>query len=242
MPISATASRRTPAGAAGSRSPRSACEVLAGRRTFVVPPMARRIADAKAGPPRAFTSEVYWFLGEARTGVIESLFVSLRPVVMGTSALLLVVVLAACSTKEEQPGPSAAPSGSTAPAPATTTTTMVASSPVTTTPPSTGSIPGGCPTGVGVAAQSAQQAARCLLQAWETDDRARAAAFASLDVVEVLFQLQRTPPTATFRDCSANPSTGGQTCTFEHHGGRYLLDVRRSEGGWRVTQLQRAAP
>ena len=159
--------------------------------------------------------------------------------VMGASALVLVVVLGACSTNEAQPGPSAAPSSSTAPA--TTATTTVTSSPVTTTtPPPAENVPGGCPTGVGVAAQSAQQAARCLLQAWEADDRARAAAFASLDVVEDLFQLRRTPPTAMFRDCSANP-TGGQTCTFEHDGGRYLLDVRRSEGGWRVTQLQRAA-
>jgi hypothetical protein len=90
-----------------------------------------------------------------------------------------------------------------------------------------------------VAAQSAQQAARCLFQAWETDDRAKAAAFASLDVVELLIQRRWTPPSATFRDCSADAGTGGQTCTFEHSGGRYVLDVRRSEGGWRVTQLQR---
>ena len=240
MPISAMASRRTPAGAAGSRRFRSACDVLAGRRTFDVPPIASRIADATAGPPRAFTSEVYGFLRDARTGVIESLVVSLRPAVMGTSALILVVALGACSTNEKQPGPSAAPSVSNAPA--TTGTTLVTSTSVTRpTPPSTENVPGGCPTGVGVAAQSAQQAARCLFQAWEADDRARAAAVASLDVVELLFQLQRTPPTATFRDCSATPVTGGQTCTFEHHGGRYLLDVRRSEGGWRVTQLQRPA-
>jgi hypothetical protein len=90
-----------------------------------------------------------------------------------------------------------------------------------------------------VAAQSAQQAARCLFQAWESDDRARAAAFASLDVVELLFQRRWTPPGGTFRDCSANAGTGGQTCTIEHQGGRYLFDVRRSEGGWRVAQLQR---
>lgn len=172
--------------------------------------------------------------------MVESLVVSPRPVAMGASALLLVVALGACSTKEAQPRPSADPSASTSPA--TTATSTVTSRPVTsTTPPSTQSIPGGCPTGVGVAAASAQQAARCLFQAWETDDRARAAAFASLDVVELLFQVRWTPPTGTFTDCATNPGTGGQTCTFEHHGGRYLLDVRRSEGGWRVTQLQRPA-
>ena len=156
---------------------------------------------------------------------------------MGTSALL-VVALGACSTKEAQPGPSAAPVTSTVPA--TTATTTVASTPVppTTSAPAA-SIPGGCPTGVGVAAQSAPQAARCLFQAWEADDRGKAAAYASLDVVELLFQRRWTPPSGTFRECSATPATGGQTCTFEHQGGRYLLDVRRSEGGWRVTQLQR---
>lgn len=157
---------------------------------------------------------------------------------MGTAALVLVVALGACSTNEPQPGPSAAPVTSTVPA--TTTTTTLASAPVppTTSPPAA-SIPGGCPTGVGVAAQSAPQAARCLFQAWEADDRGKAAAYASLDVVELLFQRRWTPPSGTFKDCSANPGTGGQTCTFEHDGGRYLFDVRRSEGGWRVTQLQR---
>jgi hypothetical protein len=89
-----------------------------------------------------------------------------------------------------------------------------------------------------VAAQNAQQAARCLLQTWEADDRGKAAAFASLDVVELLFRQRWTAPAATFVNCSANPGTGGQTCTFEHHTGRYLLDVRMSEGGWRVTQLR----
>ena len=172
--------------------------------------------------------------------MIESHPVSRRLVVMGASALVLVVALGACSTKDAPPGPSAAPSASTEPA--TTTTTAVTSSTVPrTTPPTTGAIPGGCPTGVGVAAQNAQQAARCLFQAWEADDRARAAAFASLDVVELLFRQRWTAPSATFGSCSANPGTGGQTCTLEHGGGRYLLDVRMSEGGWRVTQLQRPA-
>ena len=159
---------------------------------------------------------------------------------MGASALLMVVALGACSTKEDQPAPGAAPAPSTVPA-TTATTTVVSGAVTRTTPPTTQNIPGGCPTGVGVAAQSAPQAARCLFQAWETDDRARAAAFASLDVVELLFQLRWTAPSGTFRDCSANPSTGGQTCTFEHHGARYVFDVRRAEGGWRVTQFQRAA-
>jgi hypothetical protein len=172
--------------------------------------------------------------------VIESPVVSRRPVVIGGWALVLVVSLGACSTNEAQPEPGAAPV--TSPAPATTAaTTSTPSTVPRTTPPTTENIPGGCPTGVGVAAQSAQQAARCLFQAWESDDRARAATFASLDVVELLFQRRWTPPSGTFRDCSPNPSTGGQSCAFEHQGGRYVLDVRRSEGGWRVAQLQRPA-
>lgn len=172
--------------------------------------------------------------------MIESLVVSGRPVVLGGWALILVVSLAGCSSEEGRPEPSAAQITSTAPAP-TATTTITSTTGTRPTPPSTESIPGGCPTGVGVAARSAQQAARCLFQAWEADDRAKAATFASLDVVELLFQRRWTPPSATFRDCSANPSTGGQSCAFEHQGGRYVLDVRRSEGGWRVAQLQRPA-
>ena len=172
--------------------------------------------------------------------MLESHVVSRRLVVMGASALVLVVALGGCSTKDAPPAPSAAPSATTEPA-TTATTTVTSSTVPRTTPPSTGTIPGGCPTGVGVAAQNAQQAARCLLQAWEADDRARAAAFASLDVVELLFRQRWSPPGATFGSCSANPGAGGQTCTFEHHGGRYVLDVRMSEGGWRVSQLQRPA-
>ena len=240
MPISAPASRRTADGAAGRRRPRNAWDVLAGRSNFDVPPMASRIADAMAGPPRAFTIEtLFGFRRErAASGVIESPVVNRRPVAMGGWALIVVVSLAACSGEEKQPEPGAAPVASTAPATTAATTSTPTTAPRTTPPPA-GNIPGGCPTGVGVAAQSAEQAARCLFQAWEADDRARAATFASLDVVELLFQRRWTPPSGTFRDCSANSATGGQTCTFEHQGGRYALDVRRSEGGWRVAQLQR---
>jgi hypothetical protein len=214
--------------------------VFAGRRSFDVPPMASRMADATAGPPRAFTPRSVGGSRESTgLGMIESLVVTPRPVVMGAWALVLIVALGACSTKEPEPAPGAAPPVAST-APATTATSTATSAPGTpTTPAPAASIPGGCPTGVGAAAQSAPQAARCLFLAWETDDRARAAAFASLDVVELLFQRRWAPPAAAFRDCSANPATGGQTCAFEHQGGRYVLDVRRSEGGWRVTQLQR---
>ena len=103
--------------------------------------------------------------------------------------------------------------------------------------PTTG-IPGGCPSGTGTAAQSAPQAARCLYEAWKNDDRALAAVFASLDVVDSLFGEQWSPPEGTFEGCSATPGGSGQACTFVHHGASYLFDVRRSEGGWRVTRLQ----
>ena len=91
---------------------------------------------------------------------------------------------------------------------------------------------------MGVAAQNAQQAARCLFAAWEADDRALAAGFASLDVVGVLFRERWSPPPGTFAGCSAEAATSGEVCTFEHRGTRYVFDVRRSEGGWRVTQLR----
>ena len=150
----------------------------------------------------------------------------------------MVVALGACSSETAQRGPDATTSASTTSA--ATTTTAIASSPVTGTSSPTTGVPGGCPSGIGVAAQSAQQAARCLFQAWEGNDRTRAAAFASLDVVDLLFRERWSTPAGTFKDCSADAATGGQTCTFEHHGNRYLFDVRRSEGGWRVTQLQRS--
>ena len=153
-------------------------------------------------------------------------------------ALALTVAVGGCSAGDEPPAPAAA-SG-----PASTSSTAVpasttASATVVTTTPTTMAIPGGCPAGVGVAAQNAEQAARCLFQTWERNDRAAAAAFASLDVVDVLFRDRWSAPGGTFAGCAPQPGRDGQTCTIEHRGTRYQFDVRRSEGGWRVTQLRR---
>ena len=152
---------------------------------------------------------------------------------------VLVLTLAACSSERAQPEPRA--TSTLAPDDATTTTapTSATSRPLATTVPPTTGVPGGCPSGVGIAAQSGEQAARCLFRAWEEGDRTRAAGFASLDVVDTLFREPWSAPPGTFVGCSAEAATGGQLCTFEHRGTRYVFDVRRSEGGWRVTQLRR---
>jgi predicted lipid-binding transport protein (Tim44 family) len=151
-------------------------------------------------------------------------------------ALALAVAVGGCSADDDPPAPVASPTSTSARAvPASTT----ASSTVATTTPTTTAIPGGCPSGVGAAAQNAEQAARCLFQSWERNDRTAAAAFASLDVVDVLFRDRWSAPAGTFAGCATQPASDGQTCTVEHRGTRYQFDVRRSEGGWRVTQLRR---
>src|SRR5690349_20885236 len=145
-------------------------------------------------------------------------------------ALALAVAVGACSADDEAPAPAAvgvpASTSSTA-VPASTTTSCV----TVTTPPTTAAIPGGCPSGVGVAAQSAEQAARCLFQTWERNDRTGAAVFASLDVVDALFRERWSAPPGTFAGCGAQAGSDGQTCTIEHRGTRYQFDARRSEGG-----------
>ncbi len=158
---------------------------------------------------------------------------------MGASALVLTAALGACSGDDEPPESAV---GSTLPSTASTTTKTTAASSqplVSTTTSAAAVIPGGCPSGVGVAAQSAQQAARCFFQAWEEDSRARAAAFASLDVVEALFRERWSAPAGTFEGCALQSGAEGQLCTISHRGTSYRFDVRRSEGGWRVTQLLR---
>ena len=160
--------------------------------------------------------------------------------VVGASALVLTAALGACSADDEQREPAAGPAlastSSTNPS-----TTSTPPSQVVSTTPTTAAIPGGCPSGVGVAAVSAQQAARCLFQSWEEDNRTSAATFASLDVVDALFRERWSAPRGAFTGCSAQPGTEGQLCTIEHRGTRYQFEVRRSEGGWRVTQLRRPA-
>ncbi|MDQ1413074.1 MAG: hypothetical protein QOE07_1662 [Acidimicrobiaceae bacterium] len=147
------------------------------------------------------------------------------------AVLLLLPVLTACgSAKKAVTGPSAGQVG---------TTTSATPSPSTTQPAAPSEvIPGGCPSGIGAAAQQPDQAAQCLYRAWEAGDRAQAAVFASLDVVANLFATPWTAPLGSFLGCAAQ-SDGGQQCHFEHHGGRYEFETRRSEGGWRVTEVQR---
>ena len=161
-----------------------------------------------------------------------------RRLLVGAWALVLAIALGSCSADEEQPEPAAgsAPSSTT---PASSGPTTAPSLPLVSTTATTAAIPEGCPSGVGVAAQSAQQAARCLFRAWEEDNRARAAAFASLDVVEALFRERWSAPAGAFEGCAPQPGTEGQLCTINHRGTPYRFDVRRSEGGWRVTQLRR---
>jgi hypothetical protein len=156
------------------------------------------------------------------------------PAVAGIAAFVLILACSACSPKQAQPEPTS----TTTPASTTTAPPPTQEPATTATVTPTSGVPGGCPSGTGSAAQSAQQAARCLYQAWSGADRAGAAVFASLDVVDRLFREPWSPPEGTFEGCSATPGTSGQSCAFEHHGGRYLFDVRQSEGGWRVTRLQ----
>lgn len=172
--------------------------------------------------------------------MIESSAMSRRRLVVGASALALTVTLAACAAGDEQSEPtvgSALPSATSSTP--STTTTLARPLVSTTTTAAAAPIPGGCPSGVGVAAQSAPQAARCLFQAWEEDNRARAATFASLDVVEALFRERWSAPAGRFDGCASQSGTEGQLCTIDHRGTAYQFDVRRSEGGWRVTQLRR---
>ena len=158
--------------------------------------------------------------------------VSPRRLIVGASILMLVVALGACRSAQPQSKRATTTLGSTTTTlGSTTTTSRLAGSTTPTT------VLGGCPTGVGVAAQSERQAALCLYEAWKKNDRKSAVVYASIDVVDILFRQQWSPPEATFKGCSAEPSTGGQTCTFEHHGTPYLFGVQRSEGGLRVTEV-----
>lgn len=94
---------------------------------------------------------------------------------------------------------------------------------------------------MGAAAQTPAQAAMCLHQAWEEGNRRKAAVFASLDVVDRLFLEGRAPSGARFGGCRSNGHNEGEVCSYEHPGVEYRFQVRRSEGGWRVTEAQEAA-
>ena len=146
-------------------------------------------------------------------------------------AVLVLLLSVACGSAK----PTATASIST-PSSAPGATTASSSAGATTTSPEA-AIPGGCPSGMAAAAQSAPQAAQCLYAAWSHDDRSSAAVFAGLNVVASLFETPWTAPQATFLGCTQR-SDGGQECSYEDHGERYQFEVQRSEGGWRVTEMQ----
>lgn len=141
-----------------------------------------------------------------------------------------MVVLAACASGDSDDPTISPPQNTVTTAAPPTSAPAPASSPRAATP--------GCPTGVGAGPADAQQAARCLYAAWKASDRSAAAVVASADVVDSLFRQRWSPPDATFPPCTSDPVTGSELCRYDHHEGTYLVDVRRSEGGWRVVQVQ----
>ncbi len=140
----------------------------------------------------------------------------------------LLVLLTACSDDGSEHG-TAAPSDT------------AATEPTTPMPPTTvisGAQKPSCPTGIGAGPADALQAARCLYAAWKAGDRAAAAVVASTDVVESLFRERWSPPDGNILPCIADPATDAQLCSYDYHDSVYHLGVRRSEGGWRVTEVQ----
>ncbi len=91
---------------------------------------------------------------------------------------------------------------------------------------------------MGAGPADAPQAARCLYSAWKANDRSAAVVVASADAVDSLFRQRWSPPDATLPPCTSDPATGSELCRYDHHDGTYLVDVKRSEGGWRVVQVQ----
>jgi hypothetical protein len=112
----------------------------------------------------------------------------------------------------------------------------------TTPTPSTTVISGAekpaCPTGVGRGPADALQAVRCLYAAWKAGDKSAAAVVASTDAVEALFRERWSPPEGNILPCIPDPATDAQLCSYDYHDAVYHLGVRRSEGGWRVTEVQ----
>lgn len=153
-----------------------------------------------------------------------------RRVLLG-GGLALLALLGGCES-EDQP----ATQPTTTSSALSTTTSGPAHAPSAST--TSAASASGCPTGVGAGPEDAARAVRCLYAAWKEGDRDKAAAVASVDVVASLFGHRWSPPEADLGPCHPNPRTGGEDCSFDHHSGVYLLDVRRSEGGWRVTQVQ----
>lgn len=153
---------------------------------------------------------------------------SRRPFVHA-SASAVMLVLVACASEPAEPGSAA-------------TVTTVASGASTTAGETTTTVGSDrCPSGMGAAAQTPAQAAVCLHQAWEEGNRRKAAVFASLDVVDRLFVEGRAPTGARFGGCRSDGHSEGEVCSYEHTDVEYRFRVRRSEGGWRVTEAQEAA-
>ncbi|MDP8992468.1 MAG: hypothetical protein M3N31_05350 [Actinomycetota bacterium] len=120
-----------------------------------------------------------------------------------------------------------------------TTTTAPAAAGASTGPEaSTTTVPPTCPTGVRAGPASPDQASQCLYVAWKAGDRGKAEVVASADAVESLFRQRWSPPEGHVLPCFADAETGAHMCSYDHGGAVYVLDVRPSEGGWRVTQVQ----
>jgi len=86
----------------------------------------------------------------------------------------------------------------------------------------------------------ADQAVSCLARAWREANRSSAEVVASIDVVDSLFADRWSPPDGFLHRCAPDPQGEGMACRYEYHRGEYRFIVRRSEGGWRVIQLQRS--
>ena len=152
---------------------------------------------------------------------------SRRPFVHA-SASAVMLVLGACASQPADPGS------------AVTVTTVASGVSTATHQTTTTASSDRCPSGMGAAAQTPAQAAVCLHQAWEEGNRRNAAVFASLDVVDRLFREGRAPSGARFGGCRSDGHDEGEVCSFEHPDVEYRFRVRRSEGGWRVTEAQEA--
>lgn len=145
------------------------------------------------------------------------------------SASTVVLALGACASQPAEPGGAA------------TVTTVASGASTTEDQTTTTASSDRCPSGMGAAAQTPAQAAVCLHQAWEEGNRRKAAVFASLDVVDRLFLEGRAPSGTRFGGCRSNGPNEGEVCSYEHPGVEYRFQVRRSEGGWRVTEAPEAA-
>ncbi len=145
--------------------------------------------------------------------------------------MTLLVVLVSCgSGQRDQSGDATEETAPTAPA---TTAAVI--------PPATVIGAGDCPSGVGSGPVDADQAVGCLERAWKEANRSAGETVASVDVVDALFADRWSSPGGVLRPCAPEPNTEAMTCRYEYQGAVHRFQVRRSEGGWRVTQFQKAS-